>query len=184
MNMPQRLLTLPLIETAFWQELERATLDQQHEWHTPVLATTDGTAADARTVVLREVNFKARELMCFSDSRAPKLAQIRPHPQGTFVMWSRRLSWQLRARVRFEIETDGLATSSRWAKLKCSPAARDYLATMPPGTPLAAAVPTRGEREHFAVITASVLSIDWLELHPEGHRRAIFHDGAARWIQP
>ncbi len=182
--MQERLVTLPSIEAAFWQELAQATHDKQHEWHTPVLATTDGTAADARTVVLREVDFEARQLVCFSDSRAPKLAQLRPHPQGTLVMWSRRLSWQLRAHVRFEIETDGLAASSRWAQLKFSPAAQDYLATMSPGAPLGVAVATRGEREHFAVITASVLSIDWLELHPEGHRRAIFRDGAARWIQP
>jgi len=182
--MQERLATLPLIEAALWQELGRATHDSQHEWHTPVLATTDGTAGDARTVVLREVDLEARQLVCYSDSRAPKLAQLRSHAQGTLVMWSRQLSWQLRAHVRLEVATDGLAASSRWARLKLSPAAQDYLATVPPGAPLGAAVAARGERAHFAVITASVVMIDWLELHPEGHRRAVFQDGAARWIQP
>ena len=160
--------------------------DKEHEWRTAVLATTDGSVADARTVVLREVDPEARQLVCYSDSRAPKLAQLRSHPQGTLLMWSRRLSWQLRAHARFEIETEGLAASSRWARLKFSPAAQDYLAPLPPGAPLsaAAAAAARGEREYFAVITASVLTIDWLELHPMGHRRAIFEDGAARWIQP
>jgi pyridoxamine 5'-phosphate oxidase len=181
---PARLATLPLIEAALWQELERATRDGQHEWHTPVLATTDGTVADARTVVLRAVDLEARQLLFYSDSRAPKVARLRSHPHGTLLMWSRRLSWQLRAQVRCEIETDGLAASSRWARLKFSPAAQDYLATMPPGAPLDSAVATRGERAHFAVVTASVIAIDWLELHPDGHRRALFEGGAARWIQP
>ena len=39
-------------------------------------------------------------------------------------------------------------------------------------------------REFFAVITAQVLTIDWLELHREGHRRAIFDKDGARWVQP
>ena len=182
--MQDRLATLPSIEAALWQELTRATHDREHEWHTLVLATTDGTVADARTVVLREVDLEARQLVCYSDSRAPKLAQLRSHPVGTLVMWSRRLSWQVRAHVRIEIETDGLTVSSRWAQLKFSPAAQDYLATLPPGAPLGAAVAARGERAHFAVLEASVLAIDWLELHPEGHRRAIFEGGTARWIQP
>jgi pyridoxamine 5'-phosphate oxidase len=155
-----------------------------HEWHTPVLATTDGALADARTVVLREVDRESRHLVCYSDSRAPKLTQLRSHPVGTLVMWSRRLSWQVRARVRIDIETDGLRVSSRWAQLKFSPAAQDYLATLPPGAPLGAAVAARGERAHFAVMQASVLAIDWLELHPQGHRRAVFEDAPARWIQP
>ena len=72
----------------------------------------------------------------------------------------------------------------RWAQLKFSPAAQDYLATLPPGAPLGAVVAARGERAHFAVLQANVLAIDWLELHPHGHRRAIFEGGSGRWIQP
>jgi hypothetical protein len=29
-----------------------------------------------------------------------------------------------------------------------------------------------------------VQSIDWLELHADGHRRAIFDETGARWVQP
>jgi pyridoxamine 5'-phosphate oxidase len=180
----ERLATLPEIEAALWQELARATHDRNHEWHTPVLATTDGSLADARTTVLREVDVESRRLVCYSDSRAPKLAQLRSHPVGTLVVWSRRLSWQLRARVRIDIETEGLSVSSRWAQLKFSPAAQDYLAQLPPGATLGAAVAARGERAHFAVLQASVLAMDWLELHPEGHRRALFEGGTGRWVQP
>ena len=42
----------------------------------------------------------------------------------------------------------------------------------------------RASREHFAVVTAKVLSLDWLELHADGHRRARFGPGSAQWLQP
>ena len=39
-------------------------------------------------------------------------------------------------------------------------------------------------RDYFAVINAKLQSIDWLELHAQGHRRARFDADGARWIQP
>jgi hypothetical protein len=45
------------------------------------------------------------------------------------------------------------------------------------------ALGARGERAHFALIVARVLSIDWLELHPEGQRRACFTGSDAVWLQ-
>jgi hypothetical protein len=185
MNPPPRLTTLDAIESALWNELARAPNDRHHEWRTPVLATRDGDSVDARTVVLREVDPQARELVVYTDARSPKARQVRAHPAGTLLCWSKRLSWQLRLRVALSVEEDGLAATSRWAKLMHSPAAQDYLSPLPPGTPLAEA-PTRApaERHFFAVLTLRVLAIDWLELHAEGHRRAAFGDGPAHWLAP
>ena len=136
---------------------------------------------------LREVDPLAKTLCVFTDQRSPKVAQLLSHPLGTLVMWSAPLGWQLRCRVRLALEDDGLAVSSRWAHVKLSPAAQDYLSPEPPGAPLASsAAPshTAVARTNFAVIVAQVLSIDWLELHPEGHRRAQFDAAGARWLQP
>ena len=36
----------------------------------------------------------------------------------------------------------------------------------------------------FAMITALVESLDWLELREEGHRRALFGAGGPKWLQP
>ena len=177
--------TLAEIETAVWQELTRAPHDKHHEWRTPVLATVDGDAADARTVVLREVNAAARTLLIFSDARAAKVAQLQQRPLGMLVMWSRRLSWQLRLRVQLQAQTDGLAVASRWARLKLSPAAQDYLSPLAPGSEQHAPPPPQREnREHFAVLTASVQSIDWLALQSPSHRRARFDADGARWLVP
>lgn len=189
----QRPESLAAVKTALWQELTRAQHDKHHEWRTPVLATLDGDAADARTVVLREVNAEDATLTIFSDARAGKLAQLQTHPVGTLVMWSRRLSWQLRLRVQLSAQTDGLAVASRWARLKLSPAAQDYLSPQAPGQTLAPHTDVEAppittapaaERGHFALLQARVLSADWLELHREGHRRARFDVEGARWLTP
>jgi pyridoxamine 5'-phosphate oxidase len=182
-----RLATLDEIQTEVWQQLERAAHDKQHAWRTVVLATVDGEAADARTVILREVDTHQKQLIIFSDDRAGKVAQMLSHPRATMVMWSAPLGWQLRCRVQLSLEMTGLAATSRWAGIKLTPAAQDYLARLAPGTPLddaAGNAPAPLEREYFAVINAQVRAIDWLDLHREGHRRAVFDETGARWVQP
>ena len=183
-----RLSTLQEIEAVVWRELADAARDKAHGWRTPVLATVarrgDEPAADARTVVLREVDVGNRELLIYTDPRAAKAEQLREHPLATLVLWSKDLGWQLRCRVRLSLQDEGLAVSSRWATLRLSGAAQDYLSPLPPGSPLSAAAPAVEQREHFGLITARVDEIDWLELHPQGHRRALFGEGAAGWEQP
>jgi hypothetical protein len=110
---------------------------------------------------------------------------MQQQPAGTLLAWCARLGWQLRLRVRLQVHTSGLAVSSRWARLKMTPAAQDYLSPLPPGAPLERPLPERGTREHFAVVSAQVQSIDWLELHADGHRRAVFDiAGNGQWRVP
>jgi pyridoxamine 5'-phosphate oxidase len=183
--MSAHLESLQGIEAALWHELQAAPRDKQHPWRTPVLATTDGEVGDARTVILREADHARGTLLMYSDARAGKVAQVATHPHGTLVMWSPALGWQLRMRVHLRTIADGLELSSRWARLKLSPAASDYLSPQAPGDTLDNALGARGERAYFALLEARVLSIDWLELHAQGHRRARFdNDATPRWLQP
>lgn len=194
---PPRLESLAEIEAAIWRELGRATVDRHHAWRTPVLATVaaDGSA-DARTIVLRECDAPARELRLFTDARSAKLRQVAAQPLGTLAMWSPRLGWQLRLKVQVQAQVEGLAVASRWARLKNSPAAQDYLSPLPPGSFIdspGSFIDSPGspqqrdtppERAHFAVLTAQVLAVDWLELHALGHRRAGFGPEGAHWRVP
>ena len=187
--MAERLDSLAAVEAAVWQELARCVADKAHPWRTPVLATVDGDAADARTVVLREVDARARQLLVYTDERSGKVRQLLHHPHGTLVMWSPALGWQLRCRVRLSLEMSGLAASSRWARIRLSPGAQDYLSPLPPGAPVITPPPPPPphepvSRHYFAVIEAAIESLDWLELHPDGHRRAIFDASGPRWVQP
>jgi hypothetical protein len=187
-----RLNALGDIEAAVWRELERAVQDrshaQAHPWRLGVLATRDGDSVDARSVVLRELDAATRTLLIYTDARSPKTQQIEQDGRGTLVLWSPALGWQVRLRVALTVNTSGLAVLSRWARLKLTPAAHDYLSPLPPGTtlesPNAPAHPPRESREHFAVIAAEVQGIDWLELDARGHRRAVFDGGTPRWVTP
>jgi hypothetical protein len=197
---PARLATLEAVNAAIWRELRDAVEGRVrgHGWRTPVLATVDGSLPDARTVVLREVDVAARRLTVYSDARAAKVEQARRMPGAMLVLWCPRLGWQLRCRVVLDLQVGGLAAASRWARVRLTPAAQDYLSPLPPGAvlgdePAAAGEPgvpmppTRSEtidRGSFAVLEAQVVSTDWLELHPEGHRRARFDPQGARWLQP
>lgn len=180
-----------------WQELVRASQEPRHEWRQATLATVcavDGP--QARTVVLREVEERTRTLLVYTDTRSPKVAQLRADPRAQLVCWSRALGWQLRLRCRVEVRADGLDVSSRWARLRHTPSAQDYLSPQAPGTPLWLAAPAEpagamsaGEvRAHFAVMRLQVLEMDWLELAAGGHRRAVFDcrdaEMAARWCVP
>ena len=179
------LTTLDDIHADIWRELANATHDKQHAWRSPVLATATEGGADARTVILREVDVDARLLRIFTDERAAKVAQLMSHPVGTLVMWSPALGWQVRCRARLTVQSQGLAATSRWAQVKLSPAAQDYLSPLPPGAALGGGAPTLpAPQPHFAIVEAQVLVIDWLELHRAGHRRAVFDAEGARWVQP
>ncbi len=179
-----RIEDLQAIEDAVWSELSRAPRENAHGWRVGVLATVDGASADARSIVLRDVDAARRSLVFYTDSRSPKVQQIGTNPEGTIVLWSAPLSWQLRLRVQLSVTTSGLAVSSRWAKLKMSPGAQDYLSPLPPGSPIDHPLPERGSREHFGVVTARITAVDWLELHAQGHRRAAFDAKGRRWLAP
>jgi hypothetical protein len=190
--MSSRIESLGALEKACWRELERAAVEKDHAWRTMVMATrltaeeaSEGDGADARSIVLRGTDAGSRTLLFYTDHRSGKVAQLGAAPVVTLVAWGRVLSWQLRLRAEVTVQTDGLDVSSRWARLKLSPAAQDYLSPLAPGQPVEARwQPERADRSHFAVLRARVRSMDWLELHPDGHRRARFDAEGARWLSP
>lgn len=190
--MNARIETLALIRLSCWQMLERASRETDHEWRHLALATVAGDEAaahgDVRLIVVREVDAAAGSLAFFTDSRSSKIEQIRRQPRATLLAWSEAVGWQLRLRCRLDIQTEGLAVSSHWARLKMTPAADDYLSPLAPGatldSPWSPLEPPRADRASFAVVTAKVEAIDWLEVHADGHRRAIFDHLGERWVNP
>jgi pyridoxamine 5'-phosphate oxidase len=193
-------LSLPELLTRLWQELASACNTRhrrQHPWRSAVLATTGADGwPNARTVVLRECDVVQRRLVLFTDSRAAKVHELQADAKGMLVLWSPALGWQLRLRVQLQASTAGAEVDASWARLKVSPAAQDYLSPLPPGAVVPSAVVpgavVTGEAgpaaentvHHFAVVQAQVISIDWLALQPQGHRRARFDEQGARWLVP
>jgi general stress protein 26 len=174
------------IHARVWQELQCATQDREHEWRTPVLATAgaDGSV-QARTVVLRRADGEAQALTFHTDSRSPKVAQLRAAPLASLVFWSRRLSWQLRVQAAFSVQVSGPQVDAAWRAVSTSAtAAADYLGAGAPGARLfdGSAAPT--DRHHLAILTARVQSMDWLELSAEGHRRGRLSASGVDWLVP
>ena len=101
-----RIESLRLIETACWQELERAAREREHGWRIMTLATVEGEQAHARSVTLRGADAAAQRLVFYTDDRSPKLAQMKHNPLGTLLAWCPQLSWQVRLQVRLVQETD------------------------------------------------------------------------------
>jgi pyridoxamine 5'-phosphate oxidase len=154
-------------EATIWRELGLALSQRGHTWQLPALATVaeDGSA-DARTVVLREVDATARQLVFFTQAGSAKVGQIALHPVGTLLFWSRALQWQLRAKVRLSALGEGDAAAARWARIAGTTAERDYLGA--------------DGGLGFAVVTAQALSFEVLVLSPDGaHRTTRFDFGDA-----
>ena len=176
------------IREQIWRELARASQDRHHAWRTPVLATagSDGLA-NARVVVLREVDVARQTLRIYTDSRSHKVRELLHEPHAVFVFWSDRLSWQLRARVAISVETAGSEVQARWQRVRQLASAADSLGPIAPGEQLEAAPrrSTSAEADHhFAMVSAQVLEMDWLELSRNGHRRASLRPDSWRWLAP
>ena len=191
----ERPTTLDAVLAEVWRQLDLAVHDKTHAWRTPVLATRDGEAVDARTEVLREVRSEEHQVLFYTDPRAGKVRQLLVQPQAVLVLWSPALNWQLRLRADLTLHTQGLDVTSRWARVKMSPSAQDYLSPLPPGAALEGggsdtkhpiSMPdTQPDSDvFFGVVVARVRSLDWLELSAQGHRRACFDAQGARWLQP
>ena len=177
------------IRHQIWKELGRATQDRHHAWRTPVFSTINAEGlVNARTVVLRQVDVDAEKLQIYTDTRSCKVDELQSQPNAMFVFWSPRLRWQLRIRVLTSVITEGAELERLWERVKHSASAGDYLTSAAPGTPLVTNENAMNQNEeptpHFALINASVLEIDWLELSSLGHRRARITANEWEWLTP
>lgn len=173
------------LQRHIWMQLQRAAFDKFHEWRTPVLATVDPLGIpQARTVVLRQVDVMAQQLVFFTDRRSVKLAQLQAQPQACLVFWSTRLKWQLRVQVKINTLSSGARVDAAWGDLAQSPAAADYLSVTAPGSPLRSTETSSSPAPQLAVLVADVLEMDWLELAKTGHRRARITPQGFDWLAP
>lgn len=180
-------IPLPLadLQRHIWIQLQRAVLDKFHEWRTPVLATVDANGApQIRTLVLRHVDASAHQLNFFTDSRAPKVAQLLAEPRASLLFWSNRLGWQLRVQTKIDVLLDGPKVEAAWTGLAQTPVAPDYLSAKAPGALLPDGKSVAGSKPHLAILLAEVIEIDWLEMSRSGHRRAQLRGHEAQWLVP
>ena len=182
--------------TEAWLELERATLDRRHGFHVPTLATAalDG-APCARSVVLRRVVGEVGEIVCHTDVRSAKVAEIAREPRVAWHFYAPDLKLQLRIAATAEFHATGPRADEGWARSALS-SRRCYLAPRAPGAECDRPSPNLPEgildrrpteeetvpaRANFGVVVTHATAIDWLYLGSAGHQRARFTCAGDLW---
>lgn len=164
-------------ERALWQGLRRAVVDPRHPWRFCTLATADAQGADARMVVLREVEDDA--LVFATDARSTKLRQLAASPRAALVFWH--------PRHRVQLRIVGAASWRPWPEAPGSVA--DYAASPRSGTPIPTHDAWRAGDEHHGVrLVVAAERVDVLALRREGHARAVRTGGDGppswTWVTP
>lgn len=181
--------------------LNRAAQSRKSPMHVPVVGTADG---DLRMMVLRACDPGIGLLRFHTDARSPKARLIGELGAASVLAFDAAAKVQLRLRGPARIEMAGPAADAAWAASTAF-ARRCYLAVGAPGSP--APAPTSGlppevegicpdedqllaARENFSVLLIEPITLDWLYLAHDGHRRAQFtraapgQDWQGTWVIP
>lgn len=185
-------------EDLIWRTLARAVKDRHHGMHTSgLVAISADNLPNPRIVTLRRIDPSQRVIICHTDIRSEKVAEIERNPNVAWLCYDIRTRLQFRISAVARIERDSPLADEQWGRSALS-SRRCYLAPHAPGTPsdtllsnipphMAGRQPTLEESEpgrpNFAIVVTTALRADVLELAAEGHRRVMLtFGGPARWV--
>lgn len=184
--------SLPSLRRQIWQAFTDAASSPEDPWRTAALASSGGDGAHVRSVILRAVRPRQRELEFHTDSRSLKISQIRTAPWVEWLFYNPATKIQVRAGGVARIHIDDAIALAAWDRVP-ETSRPQYLRLCHPGHVL----PTGQRRSKpapppskpaFAVVITHVEMLDWLWLHPAGHLRAAFewtrNGQAAQWLGP
>ncbi|WAC24472.1 flavin-binding protein [Blastomonas sp. SL216] len=196
---------LDAVRADIFRRLGRAAKDRRSAMHTPVVGTVraDGTPSQ-RVMVLRAFDPATATLRFHTDARAAKVDELRDGAPISVLAYDPGAKRQFRLSGTGFIDAAGETADRAWSASTLF-ARRCYLADPAPGTVsehpmsgLAADIEGRKPddeaevapgRANFAVLLATIDSIEFLHLAHTGHRRAIFRlsaDGTwqGEWLVP
>lgn len=160
------------IKTAIWPDLGRATVDKRHPFRYPVLGTLGLESAELRTVVLRDLDSVAKKLYFFTDSRSPKVEQLKQQDTASLLFYHPRRKVQLRIKGRCTRHHQNELSQEYLARLP-EEQTKDYRSRRAPGAMPGPGGLIEDPSIHFMVLEIRVSAIDFLQLNAEGHQR--FH---------
>ena len=186
-------LTLNYIMT----ECSVATKHHKHEMRQLFLSTFGENYPELRTLILRRQNLKEGLLVFHTDQRSKKFVELQKNSKACLMGYNHSKKYQLRFRGEVTLHFQNAVAKNGWNNL--SPSSRKtYLTQYSPGE--VALAPSSGfdpnfdnsildnenlelGLQRFVVCDFKVLQIEWLYLHPEGHRRALFtNDDKLNWL--
>lgn len=173
-----------------WAMLSRAVAERESVMRTPVLATIglDGRPR-ARVVVLRRVEVASREIYFHTDRRSPKFAELSRDLHTQVVFYEPAAKVQIRVEGLAHLHTGDATADEQWSRshpatLECYRSAKG--SSEPIEDMLATGRPFIDGKPNFAVLRVEVAVLEWLWLHPEGHKRIAFDlsRGMHQWLAP
>jgi pyridoxamine 5'-phosphate oxidase len=183
-----------------WESLRAGKNQGRSPFHQGVIATLGERGPEARYIVLRQVD-EQNACVCFhTDSRSPKVQQLKNMPDLSWCFYGDSMQLRLQGTATphqgNEIARDGWQQASLMSR-------RAYLSKPAPGTLLVEPIHdesvTRGnidmsseENEisfaHFMLVEVRVFSLEILLLKSSGHLRALFNISnsgrQAQWLAP
>lgn len=160
------------VKAAIWPDLGRAAVDKRHPFRYPVLGTLGLESAELRTIVLRDLDYAAKKLYFFTDSRSPKVEQLKQQDTASLLFYHHKRKVQLRIKGQCKRHHQNELSQQYLARLP-EEQTRDYRSLRAPGAMPGPGGLIEDPTIHFMVLEIRVSAIDFLQLKAKGHQR--FH---------
>lgn len=164
-------------------ELLRSNVDRKHPFRLMYLSTA-GEYPETRTVVKRRAT-QDFAIIFFTDSRSPKVSQIREKPKVSVLFYHPKKKLQIRLYGQGHLIDEGHGDFNRYLQsVKESPSLKDYTTLQAPGDPLSAGPEASvlfGEDIHFMAIEVKPEKLDVLLLGRESHARSLYVERKGEW---
>lgn len=190
------------LETRLWQWLENAAKDAKDPMHTPVIASIGNGLPQMRTVVLRKVLGKTKELRFHTDLRSKKVEELKLQPDIAILGYNSQTRIQLRLNAHVVLEHNNNITLETWQQTRPD-SKKCYAVELAPGTAIDEAgdyLPLPNNQiwpaamlelgyPNFVVARCLVYKAELLMLNSSGHLRCGFNYNQhklqqAMWLVP
>ena len=191
------------IYNQLWLRLNMGANERNHDFHNAIFTNyCKKNNSSSRVVILRNINKEKRLLFFHTDYRSNKIKQIKNDNNCMILFYSHRLKEQLRIQVKSKIHYNDSISKNAWEQTQLM-SRKCYLSLKAPGTlvdksedsipiKFLGKEPNKKDSEigykNFAVISNHILSIEWLSLSSQGHKRIKFNwnnsELSYQWLIP
>tara|TARA_B110001454_G_scaffold166108_1_gene155928 strand:- start:18 stop:647 length:630 start_codon:yes stop_codon:yes gene_type:complete len=177
------------IYVQIWKLLDDGKKDRNSEFHNFYIASNSNLYPSLRTVILRHIDEEAKTIGFHTDIRSNKINEIKDNSNVSALFYGHNEKSQIRINGNAKINNQNRETEFIWNKInpyskKC------YLVENSPGT--LSDIPISGYSlniekiqqpelnvvnlgyQNFSYINIEIMNIEWLYLHRNGHRRALY----------
>ena len=168
-----------------FKELKKSLKNARHQYHSFYFSTINSNKPSARTVILRDLN---DNLLFFnSDIRSSKIQDIYSNPQVSALFYDKERGVQLRINGTAKVNHGNEFARKVWSNVSLQ-SRKCYMGPFKPGVRLNEWIPNLPEKYlksdpkiedsqsgflNFCSIEISIITLEVLELHYDGHIRFI-----------